>query len=168
METEKALNKASDLLSTWAVQTSNPEPNRLDVIIEPKNIRPAVKALTKGKWGFFSAMTGIDQPPTTEGEEPKEGRIEVLYHFCSGAAVVSIRTSVPYSAPVLDSICEILPSATLYERELMEMFGVELPGTLSTERLLLSDDWPADVYPLRKSFTGFGQTVEEETGGSTT
>jgi Ni,Fe-hydrogenase III component G len=27
-------------------------------------------------------------------------------------------------------------------------------GTPNTDRLVLSDDWPKGVYPLRKDFTG--------------
>jgi Ni,Fe-hydrogenase III component G len=37
----------------------------------------------------------------------------------------------------------------------MELFGVEIVGTPDTDRLVLPDDWPHGVYPLRKSFTGF-------------
>ncbi len=40
------------------------------------------------------------------------------------------------------------------------MFGITVEGTPVTDKLLLPDDWPDGVYPLRKSFTGF------ETAGS--
>ena len=131
--------------------------------IEPGSLKPAVKALLKAHWGYFAALTGLDQPPTGEGETAVEGRVELLYHFCNGAAVLTLRMSVPYSDAKIDSICDILPSATLYERELIEMFGVECVDTPSTEKLLLSDDWPDGVYPLRKSFTGFAKL---ERGGA--
>ncbi len=36
----------------------------------------------------------------------------------------------------------------------MDMFGFEFAGTPNTDRLLLSEDWPAGVFPLRKDFTG--------------
>ena len=35
------------------------------------------------------------------------------------------------------------------------MFGMTITGTPNTEKLLLPDDWPDGVYPLRKSFHGF-------------
>ncbi|NTV37174.1 MAG: NADH-quinone oxidoreductase subunit C, partial [Anaerolineaceae bacterium] len=79
---------------------------------------------------------------------------EVLYTFFEGAAVANMRVSLSYDKPVLPTICDIIPSATLYERELMELFGVTIDGTPSLDRLILSDDWPEGVYPLRKSFTG--------------
>jgi len=62
--------------------------------------------------------------------------------------------SVTYHDAKVPSICHIIPSATLYERELMEMFGITVEGTPDTGKLLLPDDWPDGVYPLRKSFKG--------------
>jgi NADH:ubiquinone oxidoreductase subunit C len=166
MEVTILIESATRLLERWTVKTNAPESNRLDVYIEPASLVPAVKAVVKAHWGYFSAITGLDQPPTGEGESAVEGRVELLYHFCQGHAVLTLRTSVPYSQPNLDSICAVLPSATLYERELIEMFGVTLEGTPSTERLLISDDWPEGIYPLRKSFTGFTDSKEEVQDGS--
>ncbi len=166
MEIVNHLSKAAEILQPWTLETNTPENNRLDVVLDPANLKDAVTKLVKAHWGYFSAMTGLDVPPTGEGDEAVEGQVEVLYHFCHGADVVSLRTKVPYSNAVIDSICDVLPSATLYERELIEMFGVEFPGTISTDRLLLADDWPDGVYPLRKSFSGFARTEEEESSGS--
>jgi NADH:ubiquinone oxidoreductase subunit C len=166
MDASNFFEGVSRLLEPWTLKTVAPEGNRLDVYIEPASLLPAINALIKARWGYFSAITGLDQPPSGEGEQIVEGQIELLYHFCQGPAVLTLRTSVPYSQPVLDSICDLLPSATLYERELIEMFGVVLEGTTSTERLLLSDDWPDGVYPLRKSFTGFDEHHQEAQDGS--
>jgi len=66
-----------------------------------------------------------------------------------------VRVLLPYSQAAIPSICSVLPAASLYERELMEMFGIDVQGTPVTQKLLLPDDWPDGVYPLRKSFTGF-------------
>ena len=85
---------------------------------------------------------------------PDKGNVEVLYHFCSGPAILTLRVSLPYAQASLDSICDVIPSASLYEREAMELLGVEFVGTPSTEHLLLPDQWPENVFPLRKSFTG--------------
>jgi Ni,Fe-hydrogenase III component G len=67
---------------------------------------------------------------------------------------VTLRVQAPYGLPEIPSICSILPSATLYERELIEMFGLIIEETPDRSRLLLPDDWPDWVYPLRKSFKG--------------
>lgn len=112
----------------------------------------AVRTLMDSGWKYLSAITGVDCP-AAEGAET-EGEIELLYHFCQGAFIFTLRVRAPYSNPVVPSVCGLIPYATLYERELIEMFGVVLEGTPSTDRLFLSDDWPDGVYPLRKSFKG--------------
>ena len=145
MSTEAALQTAGSLLSSWATASSNPEPHRLDISLAPPDLIPAVRALLDKPWGYLSAITGLDL-----GVEA--GQIEVLYHFCSAAAVVTLRVSTPRSAASVPSICALLPSASLYERELIEMFGVTVTNTPNSDRLFLPDDWPAGVYPLRKDF----------------
>ena len=60
---------------------------------------------------------------------PVEDRLEALYHFVNGAAVATLRVSVPYHDTRLPTICPLIPSATLYERELQEMFGFVVEGT---------------------------------------
>jgi len=179
MDTVQALQKAEELLKPWTLSTNHPEANRLDVMINPQDLNSSVHALMQADWGYLAAISGMDHggsmvPPsserqwdrTAEGTEQEaptpEGTVEVLYHFCEGAAVTTLRTSVPYSKPVLSTVCDLIPSATLYERELMEMFGVTLEGTPDPQHLLLPDDWPAGVFPLRKAFTGFSQAEPEQ------
>jgi Ni,Fe-hydrogenase III component G len=154
--TEHALQLAETLLGEWTTAVNRPESSRMDVSLDRENFTAAAQALVHNHWGYLAAITGLDHPPfTAEDGAYVDGHIEALYHFCHRAAVLTLRVSLPYSYPVIDTICELIPSATLYERELMELFGVEFTGTPDPDRLVLPDDWPDDVYPLRKSFTGF-------------
>jgi NADH:ubiquinone oxidoreductase subunit C len=147
------LGQAELILRPWAADFIHPEENRMDVVVHPEHLKMAVKTLINARWGYFAALTGLDLPPLA-GEPETEGHIEGLYHFCEGAAVLTLRVRVSYAEAVIDSICDMIPSATLYEREFIEMFGVTLRNTPSTMPLLLADDWPAGIYPMRKSFTG--------------
>lgn len=149
MDSETLLQKTQEMLSPLAIQFNTPEVGRLDAYLPKERIVEGVKLMLGAGGWHLSAITGLDIPPT----ESTEGAIEVLYHFCQGPAVMTLRIQTPYGLPEIDSICNVLPLATLYERELMEMFGVICVGTPSTDRLLLPDDWPDGVYPLRKSFT---------------
>ncbi len=177
MDTSTLLGTARELLTPISTDTASPEENRLDVIIPSADLIRAAEILHNAKWGYLSAITGLDHIPSsvasTEerewahiGEDQEQtgfgygGSIEVLYHFCDGAAVVTLRVQLPYQYPVVPSICKIIPSATLFERELIEMFGVNVVNTPNIEHLLLPDDWPAGVYPLRKEFIGFDQFDE--------
>jgi Ni,Fe-hydrogenase III component G len=143
MNTESALSLAGELLNLWAVEARTPEPNRLDVVLEVSTLLSAVKALVQAQWGYLAGITGLDL-----GVEA--GAIEVLYHFCEGAAIVSLRVCTPRESASVPTICDIIPSASFYERELREMFGVVVEGLAGSEYLFLPDDWTEGVYPLRK------------------
>ncbi|HEX7556785.1 MAG TPA: NADH-quinone oxidoreductase subunit C [Leptolinea sp.] len=154
---EKLLKDAEDLLSPVVGQLSRPASFRVDGIVTVDTLIPAAKALTDAHWGYLSAITGLDKPAPApaEGEKPGENHMEILYQFCNGPAVTTLRLTIPYSKLTIPTVCNVLPMATLYEREIIEMFGITIEDTPNTDKLLLPDDWPANVYPLRKEFTGF-------------
>ncbi|GAB4557581.1 MAG: hypothetical protein Kow0047_02020 [Anaerolineae bacterium] len=137
------LDKARELLQPWAQEVHAPEPNRLDVVVNASDLVSAVRALRDARWGYISAITGLDLGP-------EAGQIEALYHICHGPAVVTLRVRVPRDAAKVPSVCEVFPSASFFERELSEMLGVEVEGTPDPSRLFLPDEWPEGVYPLRK------------------
>jgi Ni,Fe-hydrogenase III component G len=143
--TETLLAQAVQLIGDKAVSQSAPEPNRIDLVVEPQRLLECVTPLANSHWGYLSAITGLDYGP-------EAGRLEVLYHFCNRAAVITLRVSLPREAPVVPSVCGVIPSATLFEREVMEMFGVVCEGTPDPRRLFLPDEWPDGTYPLRKDF----------------
>jgi Ni,Fe-hydrogenase III component G len=142
---EALLAQAVNLIGERAASQPTLESNRIDLIVEPAQLLECVAPLTTTHWGYLSAISGLDHGSET-------GRLEVLYFFCNQAAVLTLRVPVPREAPRVPSICGLIPSATLFERELMEMFGVVCEGTPNSERLFLPDDWPDGTYPLRKDF----------------
>ncbi len=166
MDTEKALARVEELLKPFSKEITKPASNRLDAVVAPENLVEAVTVLTKENWGYLLTITGLDVPaPAPEdNEQAGENHVELLYHFGEGAAVATLRVSVPYSNLSVPSVCGVIPAATLYEREIMEMLGVVCEGTPNPEKLLLPDDWPAGVFPLRKEFTGFNKKPEEGEG----
>jgi NADH:ubiquinone oxidoreductase subunit C len=154
MDLELIMQQAQDLLQPYTERVEHPEPDRLDVYIMAEQIAEAVGALVAaeeqaGHWHLIT-ITGLDIPQT----EHVDGQVELLYHFCQKAMILTLRARVDYGSPTAPSICGVIPAATLYEREVIEMFGVIFDGTPSRDRLLLPDDWPDWVYPLRKSFQG--------------
>lgn len=178
MDTQGLLDLAEKLLVEFSAAVTHPENNRIDVIIPREKLAQAADKLENSGWGYLSAITGLDHSATSvvKSEEKQwehvdegdgqtgfgyTGSMEVLYHFCSGAAVTTLRVQMSHINPSVPSICDLIPSATLYERELMEMFGIKVEGTPNTDHLLLPDDWPAGVYPLRKEFAGFDNESEE-------
>ena len=167
MDMQQTLVTAETLLQPYTVGAAAHAPGRVDAVIHREHLTAAVKALVDARWGYLAAITGLDHPwPKTPKTAPKpaeaaapaapadsvEDRLEALYQFVSGAAIATLRVSVPYHDTRLQTICPIIPSATLYERELQEMFGFVIVDTPDPGRLLLPDDWPDGVYPLRKAF----------------
>ncbi|MEN3035314.1 MAG: NADH-quinone oxidoreductase subunit C [Candidatus Methanosuratincola sp.] len=88
------------------------------------------------------AMTGVDM---------KEG-IDLLLHLGS-SLMVTVRVRLDLSDPKIASVSDILPGAEMREREVRDLLGVEFEGHPSPVRFMVSEDWPAGVYPLRRSFT---------------
>lgn len=148
MNTEQILDLAEGVAKQWdwATEVSRPRPDSLDVKVkELKELVPIIVGLRVQRLGYLSAIVGMDLGP-------EANELEVLYHFCPEAAVITLRVRIPRQNAVLPSLCDIIPSAEVFERELREMFGVELTGLHNAQHLYLPDEWPADVYPLRKDF----------------
>ena len=147
-ELEETLEQAAQILGGWAcaTETSRPEPHRIDAALQSaQDLVPLVTGLRVKRLGRLTAITGMDLGP-------EAGEMEVLYHFCVGRAVITLRVRTPREDPVVPSLSGIIPSAEVFERELAEMFGVRLEGLPDPARLYLPDDWPEGVYPLRKDF----------------
>ena len=135
-----------EILKSWIKEQNEPEANRLDVIIEAADLIPAAQALCDSKWGYLSAITGLDR-----GLQLDE--LEVLYHFCEREAVLTLRVRLPRDNPSVQTVCEVYPGARLYEQEVREMFGIEMVGLVAATHLFLPDDWQEGVYPLRRDAT---------------
>ena len=153
-EVEGALQQAWTLLEPFAKGHDAAGAHRLDVMLAPDDLTAALQGLIDARWGYLAAITGIDLGP-------EAGVIEVLYHVCAGADVLWLRVHTARDAAEVPTICGVIPSASFYERELREMLGVTVRGTPDPRLLFLPEDWPADVYPLRKDFE---QTGAHEAG----
>ena len=148
MNTEEILTLASGIVKSWdwATETSRPNPKQLDVKVNLlKELVPIVVGLRVKRLGQLSAIVCLDL-----GVEANE--MEVLYHFCPGDAVIALRVRIPRKGGELPSLCEVVPGAESFERELREMYGIEVTGLVTPDRLYLPDDWPDEVYPMLKDF----------------
>lgn len=148
MNTDEILTLASEIVKSWdwATEVTRPTPKSLDVKVNTtQELVPIVVALRVKRLGHLSAIVGMDL-----GQQANE--IEVLYYFCPGDAIIVLRLRVARQGGSLPSLCDIVPSAEVFERELREMYGIELVGLHTPDRLYLPDDWPDGVYPMLKDF----------------
>lgn len=66
---------------------------------------------------------------------------------------VTVSADIQQENPYFDSLSKDIYSASLFEREIWEMFGVEPKGSPDLRRLNLHDEvWPKGNFPLRKDF----------------
>jgi len=63
-----------------------------------------------------------------------------------------LRERVPKSAPHVHSMGELYPSLMLHEREMVDLFGVQVSGLPEGPRYPLPDCWPDGEYPMRKEW----------------
>lgn len=139
------MSNVAAILAHLIHDRQNPEPEPMDLAITADELVPAVTLLQEAWWGYLAAITGLD-------EGAAANQITILYHFVNGPAILTLRVSVPHNQPVVPSLCAIIPSASFYERELHEMFGVTVTDTPNTDYLFLPDEWPKGIYPMRKDY----------------
>jgi len=93
---------------------------------------------------------GFDHISTITGRDLGE-ELELIYHIAYQNAIeLSIKTKIPKENPRIATIVDLYPSAGIYEREVHDLLGVVFEGNPDLSPLLLPDNWPKGVYPLRK------------------
>jgi Ni,Fe-hydrogenase III component G len=93
---------------------------------------------------ILCTITGLD-----EGEN-----LAAIYHLAQENGItLSLKTTVPKTAPDLPTVTARFPAAEAYERELVDMLGFNVIGLAPGRRYPLPDDWPAGQYPLRKDWS---------------
>jgi formate hydrogenlyase subunit 5 len=88
----------------------------------------------------LTAITGIDLG----------ANIGVLYHIRLSDGFVTVRAELPKENAKIATITDLIPGAAFHEREVTDLLGVYVEGHPSPGRLLLSENWPENVFPLRK------------------
>ncbi len=174
MDPINRFEEVSSALAPWTRWSKLVQSNMLEVSVSRNHLLQCAEALRTMGWGYLSAITGMHIPGvenTTSVEKQwsrldQEGELSyrppftgdsfiVLYHFCEGDQVLNLRVHPPsLEDSNVPTLSHLYPVASIYERELQEMFGVLVDGTPDPSRLLLPEDWPDGVYPLRKDFKG--------------
>lgn len=142
--------------------------NLEETILELNKRFPALEAVSNRPQRVFTAFTD----PTAFEEALRYANLTLGYH--KGKHIVGtdegedigisyilsndedvllvLRERVPKSAPNVRSMGELYPSLVLHERELVDLFGVQVSGLPEGPRYPLPDCWPEGEYPLRKEW----------------
>ena len=79
--------------------------------------------------------------------------LEVLYHYSydETGCMVTLKAIIrDREKPAIESIAPFLPGAEWIEREIHDLLGIEFKNHPDMKHLILPDDWPEGVYPLRR------------------
>ena len=145
MTIDEIIQKINSSFSDKILKCDKRSDNRLYIDIYPKDIVAMTEFIFRDMGLRFNIASCVDDLD----------RMEILYHFSDdgSGAVISIRAILTdKNDPHIDTITTVTRSAWWIEREIHELFGVEFDGNSDLRPLLLPDDWPKGVYPLRKSF----------------
>jgi formate hydrogenlyase subunit 5 len=145
MTIDEALKNISDRFGSKILNINKKSEKKAYLDIYPKDLTEIVRYVFKEMAFRFNTASGVDDFDA----------LEILYHFShdSSGIVISFRAMIKdRQDPHIDTITNITRSAWWIERELHELFGIEFNGNSDLRPLLLPDDWPKGVYPLRKDF----------------
>ncbi len=129
------------------IKTERTSDKRIYLYCEAENIYAVNKFLFEDVPARFIIATAIDS----------DDCFEILYHYSYDqlGCVINIKTFIrDRENPQIESIAPFLPAAEWIEREMHDLLGIEFKNHPDMRRLILADDWPEGVYPLRKDYPG--------------
>jgi len=144
MTREDVLQGLKNRFAADILEVLDKSPKRVYIEIKPEAIRKTALFLYKDLGCRFNIASGMDT----------RRHFEILYHFILEDLnlQMSLRVKLPKDKPEIDSLAPQLEAANWVERELHELLGVNFRGHPDLRKLLLPDDWPPGVYPLRQDY----------------
>ncbi|MGE5279776.1 MAG: NADH-quinone oxidoreductase subunit C [Deltaproteobacteria bacterium] len=131
-------------------------PKRVYLTIAPASVRRIARYLFKDLGARFNIASGTDA----------RGHMEILYHFTLEEInlIVSLRAMLPKDRLEIDSLAPLFEAANWIEREMSELLGIKFNGHPEMKRLLLPDEWPQGVYPLRRDYKEWDKNAIRDRG----
>nr|WP_224063813.1 hydrogenase large subunit [Providencia alcalifaciens] len=137
--------------------------NQVTITVKTEMLPEVVEFLYYGCGGWLPVLWGND-------ERPLNGQFAVYYALSMEEGEKCWVTVKAYVSPITQefpSVTPRVPAAVWGEREIRDMYGLRPVGLPDERRLVLPDDWPEDLYPLRKDTMDYRQrpapTTDTET-----
>jgi len=144
MSEREVIDKLMKVMGSQRILAASvPRSRRAIVDVDKEGFKEVIQFLKKEGFTHLSTITGL---------EVGDG-IELLYHLNREGVELTLRVKLPLNEIVVPTITDIIPGATLYEREVHDLLGVEFQGHPNLTPLILPDEWPEGVHPLRKHWT---------------
>ncbi|HQE64228.1 MAG TPA: NADH-quinone oxidoreductase subunit C, partial [Candidatus Saccharicenans sp.] len=141
---DELLNLLKDELKGNFLAASSLEENRLFIDIKKEALVETANQLMRAGARY---QMGVGY------EARKNGRGLAMVHtfaFDADSLLVAIRALTTEDEPEFDSLTPFIPGAGWSEREYIDLLGLHFKNHPHPKRLVLSDDWPEGIYPLRQ------------------
>lgn len=130
---------------------------RLFAEIPVTQLVTAIQSLKESGMINIGAITGLDL-----GD-----RFEVMYHLYNNEGVLlSLKVYISRENPQVPTVTDIFPGVFMYERELIDLFGIMVDGIPHNRKYPIPEDWPDGEYPLRKDWKGLPNEKEVTVDGA--
>ncbi len=152
---ENFINKVKETINIISVDRQADD--QITITVDRNDLPEAVRILYYDLGGWLSSMIPNDERQlngyfalyyvlsmeggkmTEDDELPQEEK-----------CWMTVKAYLPANDPTFPSVTCKVPAAVWYEREAWDMFGITAVGLPDPRRLVLSDDWPEGLHPLRK------------------
>lgn len=143
MNRDELLQVVKDDLEGKLADVFDRNPKRIYLTVEPDHSLEVNRYLFE-KGGRLATASGVDC----------RDWVDVCYHYCFDplGIVVTVRARAYKPACELEAVAQVFPGAAFIEREIQDLLGVKFLNHPDPRRLILADDWPEGVYPLRKDY----------------
>jgi Ni,Fe-hydrogenase III large subunit/Ni,Fe-hydrogenase III component G len=145
MNSEQIIAAINEKCPGGLVSYETPDPSRLFLTMTREKMPDAADYIFNGIKGRLILAGGTDKNQIN-------GTYEVIYIFSLDRdnMFVSLKELVDPADPRVPSLTNIIPGADWHEREFRDMLGIVPENHPDPRRLVVSDDWPEDIFPLRK------------------
>ena len=128
--------------------TSSIEPagNRTIIDTTPADLRDRYRSFAEDGYRLALVAAHHDPATTTRGS-----MLRVVYVLVTGPpdTRVELHVSLPAERPEIPSLAGLSFPASRFEREMRDLFGVEVVGHPQPARLVLHQHWPEGWHPMR-------------------
>ncbi len=163
MTSAELIGKLREDFGGAVLETEERVPGKVRVTVAADSVVPIAKSLYRDHDARFVITAGVDSRAQRDCFD-----VDHIFSIDEARIFVILRASVPADTPQLGSITPEVPAAMWAERELQDLFGVKAEGIPDSRRLILPDDWPEGIHPLRKDIKyGDWPPLGDETGEAT-
>jgi len=143
MTVEEIQKAIGEKLGPKVLEISVKSPRQMFVTVAPENLIEAMRV--------FKDDIGLYHLSTITGRDTGD-KLEALYHLAMEGMELTVRSQTERSHPKLPTVTPVYPGAVFYEREVHDLVGIDIEGHPDLRPLVLPEDWPQGVYPLRKDW----------------